>query len=61
MESDRNCISNIRPSGMPIDLAARKLSLLMEESRARGISGTALKDDIDMSALESDSAAALSE
>lgn len=46
---------------MPIDLAARKLSLLMEESRARGISGTALKDDIDMSALESDSAAALSE
>lgn len=46
---------------MPIDLAARKLSLLMEESRARGISGTALKDDIDMSALESATDAALSE
>ena len=60
VESDRNCISNIRPSGMPIELAARKLSMLMEESRVCGISGTALKDDIDMSALESASNAALS-
>ncbi len=60
VESDRNCISNIRPSGMPIELAARKLSMLMEEPRVCGISGTALKDDIDMSALESASNAALS-
>ena len=32
----------------------------MEEPRVCGISGTALKDDIDMSALESASNAALS-
>lgn len=46
VESDRNCISNIRPLGFPIEQAARKLALLLEESRIRKISGTALKDNI---------------
>ena len=43
MESDRNCISNIRMQGMPPKIAARKLG----ESLRLGIGGTALKDNID--------------
>ena len=52
VESDRNCVSNIRPMGLPIDIAAKKLALLLEESRRRGISGTSLKDNIDINALQ---------
>lgn len=47
MESDRNCISNIRMQGMPPKIAARKLALLLGESLRLGIGGTALKDNID--------------
>lgn len=36
----------IRPLGFPIEQAARKLALLLDESRIRKISGTALKDNI---------------
>lgn len=53
VESDRNCVSNIRPSGFPIAAAAKKLSILLEESRKRSVSGTLLKDDIPMSEIES--------
>lgn len=52
VESDRNCVSNIRPLGLPIDIAAKKLSLLLEESRRRKISGTALKDNFDIGSLQ---------
>ena len=51
VESDRNCVSNIRPLGLPPKIAAKKLALLLKESLARGISGTQLKDNIDDSAL----------
>lgn len=47
VESDRNCISNIRMQGMPPKIAARKLALLLGESLRLGIGGTALKDNID--------------
>lgn len=47
VESDRNCISNIRMQGMPLKIAARKLALLLGESLRLGIGGTALKDNID--------------
>lgn len=43
-DADRNCLSNIRPAGLPPEAAARKLVHLLQESRRLGISGVALKD-----------------
>jgi ethanolamine ammonia-lyase small subunit len=43
-DADRNCISNIRPEGLPPAQAARKLMLLLGESARRGVSGIGLKD-----------------
>ena len=45
MDSERNCLSNIRPEGMNYQFAAHKLLYLMRESRRRRISGVLLKDD----------------
>ena len=41
----RNCVSNIRPEGLPYEAAAGKLFLLLRESLRRGLSGVGLKDD----------------
>ena len=43
-DADRNCVSNIRPEGLPPAVAARKLAHLLLESARLGISGVALKD-----------------
>ena len=51
-DADRNCISNIRPEGLPYPDAALKLVHLLRAMRARKISGVSLKDDGDRLLLE---------
>lgn len=47
LESDRNCISNIRPEGLSYQEAANTLLYLMTEVRERKLSGVELKDERD--------------
>ena len=42
-DSSRNCISNIRPRGLPIEVAAVQVATLIAAGLQRGISGTGLK------------------
>lgn len=44
-DSQRNCISNIRPGGLGYDEAAGRLAWLMNAARRLGAAGVALKDD----------------
>ena len=44
-DADRNCISNVRPDGLPPELAADRLHFLLSEARRRRLTGVALKDD----------------
>jgi ethanolamine ammonia-lyase small subunit len=45
-DSERNCISNIHPSGgLTYEMAATKLAWLMMEARQRRVTGVELKDD----------------
>jgi ethanolamine ammonia-lyase small subunit len=42
-DADRNCVSNIRPEGLPPAEAGMRLARLLMESAKRGCSGVALK------------------
>jgi ethanolamine ammonia-lyase small subunit len=44
-EAERNCISNVRPEGLPYDLAAHKLIYLMTEARQLKLTGINLKEN----------------
>jgi ethanolamine ammonia-lyase small subunit len=44
-DAARNCISNVRPAGLPYDEAVHKLHWLLTEARQRSLSGVALKDE----------------
>jgi ethanolamine ammonia-lyase small subunit len=44
-DAERNCISNIRPAGLPPEAAARKLLWLLAAARRLGETGVALKDE----------------
>lgn len=51
IESERNCISNIRPEGLKFDAAAFKLAWLLEQAFLRRLTGVRLKDESDNPAL----------
>nr|WP_318382430.1 ethanolamine ammonia-lyase subunit EutC [uncultured Enterobacter sp.] len=51
LESERNCISNIRPEGLGHEAAAFKLAWLLEQAFLRRLTGVKLKDESDNPAL----------
>lgn len=51
MDSERNCISNVRPAGLTYAAAARKLHFLMTQALLRQTSGVLLKDESDAAPL----------
>ncbi|MES2646253.1 MAG: ethanolamine ammonia-lyase subunit EutC [Bacteroidota bacterium] len=44
-DESRNCISNIRPEGLPYNIAADKIFYLVQQSLRLKLSGTMLKDE----------------
>lgn len=50
-DAERNCISNVRPEGLPCDAAAARLVWLAEMALQLGATGVALKDESDMAAI----------
>ncbi|PWT70554.1 MAG: ethanolamine ammonia-lyase [Proteobacteria bacterium] len=51
LDSERNCISNIRPEGLGYDAAARKFLYLLEEAMRLRLTGVGLKDDSDVPSI----------
>ncbi len=60
-DESRNCVSNIRPEGLPYEFAVQKLVYLLTEMKTRRLSGVALKDEMPTHTLPNTSSPALSE
>lgn len=43
-DAQRNCISNVRPEGLPVPAAAARMWWLSQEARRLGLTGVGLKD-----------------
>jgi ethanolamine ammonia-lyase small subunit len=48
-DAERNCISNIRPEGLPYDAAAKRLAWLLAEATRLQLTGVGLKERSDLS------------
>lgn len=59
-DAERNCVSNIRPEGLPDGAAARRIAWLIDEAFKRGLSGVSLKDESDITLVEATTAGKLS-
>lgn len=55
LDSERNCISNVRPEGLSIEAAADKLVWLIRQMRRVRLTGIALKDEQQTSLSEESS------
>jgi ethanolamine ammonia-lyase small subunit len=53
MDSERNCISNVRPEGLPYPLAVYKLDYLIKKALQLQITGVNLKDNSVLPLLQS--------
>jgi len=56
IDSERNCVSNIRPEGLAIADAAARIAWLVREARRRRVTGIGLKDDSEVPRLDGDAA-----
>ena len=45
-DSERNCISNIRPAGLHYDQAAQRIFVLLTQARSRQLTGVLLKESL---------------
>jgi len=59
VDSERNCVSNIRPEGLAIADAAARIAWLLREARRRRVTGIGLKDDSEVPRLGGDGDPAL--
>jgi ethanolamine ammonia-lyase small subunit len=51
-DANRNCVSNIRPEGLPFEAAAATIHHLLTEARRRRVSGIQLKDERAISSVQ---------
>lgn len=60
-DSERNCISNIRPEGLTYTDAARKALWLIDAALRRRLTGVALKDESDLEPLSVEARTAIAD